>query len=184
MAPQHPRDESDDAPGGLASPRVDGTSDALPEGQDGTVVTFQERLWPQWWVWSLALGFAAFMGIAYGYAISNLVGWLTFGILAAIGCGMLALTTPTVRVDDAVFRAGPARLPLRYVGDVRVLEPEKVATAHRASDSSAFLLLRRWAANGAVGVVVADERDPHPYWLVSTRSPNRLAEALRATRDT
>ena len=36
---------------------------------------------------------------------------------------------------------------------------------------------RRWA----VGVV--DPRDPHPYWLVSTRRPDALASAVRAAAE-
>jgi hypothetical protein len=34
-----------------------------------------------------------------------------------------------------------------------------------------------------VRVNLDDPNDPTPYWLVSTRQPNRLAEALRATAE-
>jgi hypothetical protein len=33
---------------------------------------------------------------------------------------------------------------------------------------------------GGVRVDVADPDDPTPYWLVSSRHPDKLAEALRA----
>jgi Protein of unknown function (DUF3093) len=32
-------------------------------------------------------------------------------------------------------------------------------------------------------VEVADQTDPTPYWLVSTRDPARCAEALHAAKD-
>jgi hypothetical protein len=34
-----------------------------------------------------------------------------------------------------------------------------------------------------VRVEVSDAADPVPYWLVSTRRPQRLAAALQAARD-
>lgn len=163
---------------------VEPPSELPPEGSGGTVVSYQERLWPAWWVWLLALGIATMIGVAYGAALNTAVGWVTFGILLALGWGALAVTTPVIRVDDVAFKAGRARLPLRFVGEVRILTPDVLDEVHRATDASAYLLLRRWAAPAAVGVVVADERDPHPYWLVSTRSPDALAAALRSAQDT
>lgn len=162
---------------------VESAPDLLPEGSQGTLVTYQERLWAAWWVWLLVLGIATMIGVAYGAALNTGIGWLMFAVLLAVGWGALAFTTPLIRVDDVAFRAGRARLPLRFLGEVRVLTPDVLEDVHRATDASAYLLLRRWAAPAAVGVVVADQRDPHPYWLVSTRSPDALAAALRSAQD-
>jgi len=48
-------------------------------------------------------------------------------------------------------------------------------------DARAYLCLRGWIAAG-VRVPVLDPRDPAPYWLVSSRRPAELAEALRLAR--
>jgi len=47
------------------------------------------------------------------------------------------------------------------------------------ADARAFLLLRPYLRR-AVMVPVQDPADPTPYWLVSTRQPERLVRALVA----
>jgi hypothetical protein len=48
-------------------------------------------------------------------------------------------------------------------------------------DARAYLCLRGWIAGG-VRVPVLDPQDPAPYWLVSSRRPGELAEAVRRGR--
>jgi hypothetical protein len=54
------------------------------------------------------------------------------------------------------------------------------ATAERGVrlDARAWLLLRGWIP-GVVRVELDDPADPTPYWLVSTRNPDALAQALQ-----
>ena len=47
------------------------------------------------------------------------------------------------------------------------------------ADARAYLVLRPYV-RGAVRVHVLDPDDPAPYWLVSSRRPERLAQALAA----
>ena len=49
--------------------------------------------------------------------------------------------------------------------------------AGRDADVRAYLLLRPYVQR-AVRIEVVDPADPTPYWLVSTRHPERLAQAL------
>jgi hypothetical protein len=46
-----------------------------------------------------------------------------------------------------------------------------------ALDARAFVCLRAWARTG-VRVDLQDPLDPTPYWLLSTRRPQELADAL------
>jgi len=46
------------------------------------------------------------------------------------------------------------------------------------ADVRAYLLLRPYLKR-SVKVTVRDERDPTPYWLVSTRHPEHLVTAIR-----
>lgn len=102
------------------------------------------------------------------------------GVLAAAGCvvGLNRAAAPVV-VTDRAFEAGRARLPLGHLGDVEPLD--RPATRHALGpglDARAFTCTRPWVAT-SVRVRVLDARDPAPYWLVSTRRPDRLAAALR-----
>lgn len=150
------------------------------EGQDGTAVRFSERLYPRWWVWLVALGFAGVVVIAYWAALGGTAAVVTTVVAAGLIVALFLTGSPVVRVDDQVLRAGQARLPLRHVGRVRALD---AATTREIStvggDPTAHLMLRMMSTQEAVVVEVTDERDPHPYWLVSSGHAARLAAALR-----
>ena len=163
----------DDVPGAPA------TGPAWPEGQDGQAPAYRERLRAPWPAWVFGTAMALSLGVAYGYAITVPWGIATWLVTQALVVWVLVTTSPAVRVDERVLRAGRARLPLRYVGRLRPLD---AATARRLrgvdSDASAYLCVRSWVPR-ALLVEVSDPADPHPYWLVSSRHPDRLAGAIR-----
>lgn len=139
-----------------------------------------ERLTPPWWGWLLAAFWASTLGIAYGYAISSVVGVVVFvGLFALAATGLLRMSA-LVEVTGAGLRAGRATLPASAIGEVTVLD---AAAARRVrgvdADSRAFVLLRGWV-RGAVTVQLNDPMDPTPYWFVSTRRAEALASALQA----
>jgi len=47
------------------------------------------------------------------------------------------------------------------------------------ADARAYVCQRGWVPCG-VAVEIADQDDPAPYWLLSSRRPQRLAQAVRA----
>jgi hypothetical protein len=69
-------------------------------------------------------------------------------------------------------------MPRSVVGSAQAFEGDE-ATAERGVrlDARAWLLLRGWIP-GVVRVEVDDPQDPTPYWLVSSRRPETLAQAL------
>lgn len=153
------------------------------EGVDGTITTYSERLRPSVWAWLLVVLAALFLGVAYFAALGPLAGGLTVLVLLGLGTWLLLRTSAVVRVDDQVLRAGRARLPLRYVGRVSALDAERTAIARGpGADARAHMLLRTGYSNRAVAVEVADPRDPHPYWLISTRHPDELRSAIIEAR--
>lgn len=150
------------------------------EGQDGERPRYTERLLPPWWLWLVAAGFAASLGIAYGYALGTSAGILVATAAAVLVVVGLLAATPVVRVDEQVFRAGRARLPLSFVGTVTALDRESSLAARGIDlNPGAYLLLRTWSAPRLIMVQVSDKRDPHPYWLVSSRRPEELARVLQ-----
>lgn len=78
-----------------------------------------------------------------------------------------------LHVDDA-------RLPMSAVQRVEVLEPVAYSDALGvALHPLAFVVQRPWIGRG-VRIVLDDPDDPTPYWVVSSRNPERLREALVA----
>jgi hypothetical protein len=81
-----------------------------------------------------------------------------------------------LHVDDA-------RLPLSAVAEVEVLEPVAYSDALGvAQHPLAFVVQRPWINRG-VRIVLDDPEDHTPYWIVASRRPERLREAMVAARE-
>ena len=150
------------------------------EGQDGADPRYRERLHAPAAIFVLVLGLAAIVGIAYGSAYGSTWGWLVGVTLGLVGVGVLVATSTHLRVDDTVVRAGRARLPLTAIATVQPLDPEAMRHAKRFGDPRDYLVLRAWSSRSGVAIELADARDPHPRWVISTRHPDRLAAAIAA----
>ncbi|WP_211116393.1 DUF3093 domain-containing protein [Glycomyces buryatensis] len=89
-----------------------------------------------------------------------------------------------VETDDEVWlHVDDAKLPMSVVSDVEVLDRTAYADALRvALHPLAFVVQRPWISRG-VRIVLDDPQDPTPYWVVSSRNPEGLREALTASRE-
>jgi len=154
-----------------------------PEGVDGTRAVYRERVHAPWWMWVVTVLLTGSLGVAYGYPLGRPAGVLSFVVAQGLVTWWLVGTAPVVVVDDLVFRAGRARLPLRHVGRIAPLDAAQTREARgRLADPQAYLCLRGWVSRSVL-VEVDDPDDPHPYWLVSTRHGHDLAAALAPARD-
>ena len=152
---------------------------SAPGAPDSSPLRFREVLRPSLWLWLAGFAAAAFLAIAYGGALGAVAGWLCFAVLAALAVWVVGRTAAVVSVDDQVLRAGRATLPLEFVGRVRAMDEADAAIARGpGADADAYLLLRTSYSRRAVAVEVVDPRDPHPYWLISTRQPELLVSAI------
>jgi|APCry1669188879_1035177.scaffolds.fasta_scaffold02801_8 hypothetical protein len=153
------------------------------QSEDGFAIRYRERLVAPFTVWLITAALTASLGIAYGHWLGNNAGLGAFLVSETIVAFLLITRTPIVSVDDAVFRAGKARLPLQHVGRIVTLDRNETITAKgAAADPRAYLCSRGWIPESIL-VEVTDEIDPHPYWLVSTRHAHELATILAAGRD-
>lgn len=154
-----------------------------PVGIDAAPDGYRERLTVPWWWWLPAAAVAVILGLELKLGMDLLP--LSAGIPAAAVVTVLALLglgNSRVRIVDAELWAGDARLPLRFAEDIRPLDrADKRYVLGPDGDPAAFVLHRAWIP-GAVYLRINDPDDPTPYWLVSTRHPQRLAEAMRAAQ--
>ena len=157
-------------------------SNGYVEGTDGDIVAYRERLWPTLSIWLFGLLITTSVGIAYGRAYGNLIGLITATSLTLLFMFALIVTAPVIQVDDRVFRAGKARLPIEYIGKVTVLNQEATAHSIRTSGNRSAYFLVKSGIPESVIIEVTDQMDPHPYWHVSSRFANRLSEAIQDAR--
>ena len=142
-----------------------------------------ERLAVPWWVWPAALGFGAMLSAEVFLGAGGALTWVPYAIvLPAIAGGLWRLGRLRVAVGGGELRVDDARLPVRHVAGVTVLGPaEKRLLLGPAAQQYAFVVQRPWIP-GAVQVHLDDPADPTPYWVVSSRRPDKLAAALLAER--
>jgi hypothetical protein len=132
----------------------------------------------RWWVQGTML--VATFWLAFVVAAPALVAWSATAVLLLIMVGLfLGYGAPRVEVGDGWLRAGRARIAGEFLGDAEPLDAaETRRVAGPGADARAYLLLRPYLKR-AVRVTVRDDRDPTPYWLVSSRDPEHLATAIR-----
>jgi len=136
----------------------------------------------RWWVQGVML--VASLWLALVVALPGALAWVFSGIaLALLAALLLSYGSPHVIVRDGWFRAGRARIEAIHVGNVEALDAEETRrVSGPEADARAYLLLRPYLKR-AVRVEITDPADPAPYWLVSSRNPDQLAQAVRALAD-
>jgi len=140
-------------------------------------VLYREKLWPAAWLF-FATALVIPASLLVFLPIDFRVGIVTAIVLYAGCVAALLLGSPVVEVTESGFRAGRARLPLEVVGTVTGYRADEASLERgRHLDARAWLLIRGWISP-VVKVEVVDETDPAPYWLVSTRQPDAVIDAL------
>lgn len=161
-----------------------GSSGVSPTGSvDGAPVGYSERLTVPWWAWPAGLGLAALMA-AEVYLGASALAWLPYAILLpATAAGLVALGRIRVRVAGGELFVDDARIPVNFITEVNPLDAEtKRVVLGPLAVPDVFAVGRPWIP-GAVRIVIDDPADPTPYWVISTRRPVELAEALVRARD-
>lgn len=139
---------------------------------------FRERLLPGPGAWLAAIGLGVFVGIVI-LPLAPLVAPGAGVLVAAVSVVLMVASAPLVEVGAGELRAGAARVPVTLLGEVTPIfsaEEMRVALGPEL-DARAYVCLRSWARTG-LRVDLRDPLDPTPYWLVSTRRPDELADAL------
>ena len=146
---------------------------------------YRERLRVPWWWWLPAFVPAMLIAPSVGMAARTpLAGWITLAALAAVTVTVLwSLNRTEVLVTGEPGHpelwAGEAHLPADVISRTAAIPVSaKSAALGRQLDPAAFVLHRAWIGPMAL-VVLNDPDDPTPYWLVSTRHPDRVLAALR-----
>lgn len=144
---------------------------------------FRERLYLPWWHWLLPLLAAGLLAAEVNMGYPGIRAWLPYLILIPLTLLLLwRFSSTVVEVRDGELWVGEAHLPLEFAGETQVIPGRlKRQVLGPAFDPAAFALHRGWIAP-MVWIHVTDEADPTPYWLISTRHPERLVVALRSGR--
>ena len=136
----------------------------------------------RWWVQGFM--FTASLWLAVLAALPEPAAWAVTAVAGVVVTAIfLSYGAARITVEDGVLRAGRAHIAAQHLGAATPLDAEQTKRAAGVeADARAYLLLRPYLER-AVRVEVVDPADPAPYWLLSTRHPERLAGALAAMHD-
>ncbi|MDT0190218.1 DUF3093 domain-containing protein [Rothia terrae] len=140
-------------------------------------VLYQERLTPSTglWVGVLGAGVASFL---VGAPINIMAGVIA-GVIVAVLLGfILYSSSPTITITDDILRVGRAAIEREHVGVAEGFrgEASRVISGPEL-DGRAFMCFRGWI-EPKVRIQITDKADPTPYWIASTRHPERIVEIL------
>lgn len=112
-----------------------------------------------------------------------LIGVILFVILV-IGpaAGLVIWGRAAIEVSAGELRAGKATLPLALAGEVQALDEHQTTMMRgEMADPAAFMWVRPYLRN-SVYIEIAGDNPQRPYWLIGTRHPDELAQAIDRSR--
>jgi hypothetical protein len=133
-------------------------------------------------LWLVAFVYFLFLSLVLSIwaALGNTPALVTFGVLTIWLIFLFFRTALVIHMDESFLYVGQAKIERTYIGSAIALNNAELKLIRtRDADPSAYLAIRFWASK-AVKVEVSDNRDTTPYWLISSKNPQRLVEALKS----
>jgi hypothetical protein len=142
---------------------------------------YSESLRTPWWWYVVGVFVAGLLAAEFHIAGVRLTDWIPFGTLIPLAIATVWwLGRSTLQIADGELRIRGAHLPLGYIsGSIALDERTLRRVVGREGDPAAFVSIRPWIGPG-VQLWLDDPDDPAPYWVVSSRHPDRVVAALRA----
>lgn len=108
---------------------------------------------------------------------------LVFGVVAIpLFVAAFIVLAPSISVDGSILRSGRAHIDARFLGDPVALTGDEAREARGPKLPARGWHLIRGGIDGVVVVPNIDPDDPVDTWTISSRTPDRLAAAIRAAR--
>jgi hypothetical protein len=92
--------------------------------------------------------------------------------------GLLVFRAPRIQVSKNHLRVGRVTIPRHSIGKPLAITKSEIFAERGPNLDPAAHKVFQGSVKTAVKIPVTDPEDPTPYWLVSTRHPNKLVEAL------
>jgi hypothetical protein len=143
------------------------------------LINFREVIRPPVWLMAFIYFLALSLGIAIWAAMNTMAAAIVMTPLTLATIAIYFTASLVIEVDENELRVGKAHIDKKFCGEVTVLTPAQMSLQRtREADPAAYLAIRFWTAHG-VKIEVRDDRDQTPYWLVTSKHGEKLAQALR-----
>jgi hypothetical protein len=144
---------------------------------------YRERLGPSLWLLVSAAVAAPMAALVFAPLDTTVA--LVVGLVVGVAIiGVLIAGAPVLQVRDGTLRAGRAHIDVSLLGEPVVLVDEQARHARGSGLDPRSWHVIRGGIEGLVVVPVKDPDDPTPVWVISSRTPDRFAAALRRAQAT
>ena len=141
---------------------------------------FKEVIRPPLWLIAFLYFMLFSLVLAIWAALGNNAAINAFAISIVLGAVAIYLGTSTIIVDEGELRIKRAHIPITFLGESEIIGKKDFSFARtRGADPAAYFATTFWISQG-IRVTVIDERDPTPYWLISTKRAKELKAAIAA----
>ena len=150
---------------------------------DATPIAYRESLRTPWWWYLVGLFVAGLLAAEFRVAGLGLTVWIPFSVLLPLSLVIVWwMGHSRLEIAGGELRIRGAHLPLDTITGVVALDARTLRrVVGREGDPAAFVQIRPWIGPG-VQVWLDDPDDPTPYWIVSSRHPDRVVTLLRSGR--
>ena len=148
-------------------------------GATGAIdLTYRERLTPSLWAFAgaaVVAPMAAMVFVPFDTTIA-----LAAGVIVAIAViALLILAAPRIEVRGDQLVAGRAHISVALLGDIGFYAGDQARLLRGPGLERDAWHLIRGGIDGLIRAEVIDPADPTPVWVISSRTPDRLAAAIR-----
>lgn len=143
--------------------------------------TYRERLTPSLWLIVAAMIVAPMASLVFmreNGSIALIIG----GLVAVAVITLMLSTSKVVEVAGGELRVGKAHIPVEFLGEPVVTTGYEARLARGQNLQAHSFTTIRGGIDGIVTVAVTDPADPTPAWVVSSRTPDRLAAAIKVAQ--
>jgi len=145
-------------------------------------LTYTERRWQPLWLLAFGWLMTLSLGVAYWVAVSPLVGSITALMTTAFVSALWFRGRADIRVDASGLHVGRYFLEPHFIGEVEALETESFRQRTRAGIKANDVVSLANPAHGGVVIHNSDASDPFKQWVLGSRRPHQLAQALDALK--
>jgi len=142
---------------------------------------YRERLTPSLWAIVSAAVVAPMAALVFVPLDQTFA--LAIGVLVAVLVVVLMIAgAPVIAVRGGILHAGRAHIDVHLLGRPTTYEAQQARQARGPGLDPRDWHVIRGGIDGVVRVSVEDPDDPTPSWVLSTRTPDRLAAAIRRSQ--
>ena len=120
----------------------------------------------------------------YGHEQALFLDLLAAGLVGAVVAGgtavALIVSSTGIVITGESLQVGRARIERRFVGEAEAFRGSAVQRVRGPELDARAYMNFRVSVGPVVRIQITDPVDPTPYWLTSTRHPERIVEILSA----